>query len=95
VLIEDRIYGATAQALWRRIRDLPDDVAEVMLIGHNPGLHELATSLAAEGDDESLVRLRHKLPTCALVTLVWSADSWASLRRTDAVLHDYVRPRDL
>jgi phosphohistidine phosphatase len=71
------------------------EIDEVLVIGHNPTLHELAVSLACEGDDELRSRLRAKLPTGALVTIVWPDDSWSTLRRSSAALHGYVRPRDL
>jgi phosphohistidine phosphatase len=93
--IENSLYGATAQGLWRLIRELPDDLTEVMLIGHNPGVHELAQNLAGDGDDAAMTRLRHKLPTGSLVTLAWGTDWWSSLRQGDGVLHSFIRPRDL
>ncbi|MFC9492139.1 hypothetical protein ACFTZM_39545 [Streptomyces hydrogenans] len=40
-----------------------------MLVGHNPGLHELAAGLCASGPPELLERLRTKLPTSALVVI--------------------------
>jgi phosphohistidine phosphatase len=95
VRIEDEIYTDDADDLWQLVRRLPDDVDEAMIIGHNPTMHELAVSLAAEGDDELRARLQAKLPTGALVTIVWAADTWSELRRGSAALHGYVRPRDL
>jgi len=65
----------------------------IMLIGHNPGLQELALALATGGAD--LPRLEEKLPTGALATLVADCESWKALRPGDAKLVDYVVPRDL
>ena len=64
-----------------------------MLIGHNPGLHDLARVLASLGAD--LPQLEEKFPTGALGTLVVDSDSWAALRPGDAELVDYVLPRQL
>lgn len=98
VQVDESMYGASASQVWRRVRELPDSADEVLFVGHNPGLHELAADLADAGDtddDAARDRLRAKLPTCALVTLAWSGDSWSQLRKSGAVLHSYVTPRDL
>jgi phosphohistidine phosphatase len=98
VRVDESVYGATAAALWRLVRDLPDSAGEVLVVGHNPGLHELAASLADSGDtddDATRERLRAKLPTCSLVTLAWPGDTWVGLRKSATVLHNFVTPRDL
>jgi phosphohistidine phosphatase len=64
-----------------------------MMIGHNPGLHELARVLASRGAD--LPRLEQKFPTGALATLVVESESWGALGPGDAELVDYVVPRQL
>jgi phosphohistidine phosphatase len=44
VRIERPLYGARSDALLDRLRAVPDEVGSVMLIGHNPGLQQLALS---------------------------------------------------
>jgi phosphohistidine phosphatase len=43
-----RVYGASADELLAVVRDLPDAVGTVVLVGHNPGLEDLATLLTGE-----------------------------------------------
>jgi phosphohistidine phosphatase len=86
------LYAASRQELLRQLQALPDSVASVMLIGHNPGLQELALALASRGAD--LPRLEEKLPTGALATLVADCQSWTALKPGDAELVDYAVPRD-
>lgn len=95
VLVDASLYGADAQQLLQRVQQLNDTFGEVLLIGHNPALHDLAVQLAVEGDEQLIARVREKLPTCALVTLVWAEKSWAQLAPGNAVLHDFIVPRDL
>jgi phosphohistidine phosphatase len=92
-LFEEALYGASEGALLARLRALPREVPSVMLIGHNPGLEELALALASEG--EKLPRLREKYPTGALATIDLPADRWSAIQRGGGVLVAYVRPRDL
>ena len=93
VEVVPELYSATGTELVERLRALPDSVESVMLIGHNPGLQELARALASRGAD--LPRLEEKFPTGALATLVINSDSWATLAPGDAELVDYVVPRQL
>ncbi|MGH8895039.1 MAG: SixA phosphatase family protein [Actinomycetes bacterium] len=94
VTFDEALYGATAGVLLQRVQQMGDTIDELLLIGHNPALHDLAVQLATEGDERLVSRLREKLPTCALVTLVW-AGTWVQLVPGNAVLHDLVVPRDL
>ena len=46
ILFEDVLYLAAPAALMRRLRRLEEGCEAVLVIGHNPGLHELALQLA-------------------------------------------------
>ena len=93
VEVVPQLYGASERELLALVLALPAEVDSVMLIGHNPGLQELALVLASRGDD--LPRLQEKFPTCALATLVVDSESWAALGPGDAELVEYVVPRQL
>ena len=51
VEIEGGLYHAWADDLLERLRGVPPDSTSVLLIGHNPGLHDLAALLAPPGPD--------------------------------------------
>jgi phosphohistidine phosphatase len=91
--LEPQLYAASEGQLLHRLQTLPESVDSVMLIGHNPGLHELARTLASRGAE--MPRLDEKFPTGALATLVVDSESWATLGPGDAELVDYVVPRQL
>jgi phosphohistidine phosphatase len=93
VQIESELYAASADRLLERVRVLPDEVGSAMLIGHNPGIQELALELAS-GDGE-LGRLRAKFPTAALASLTFAEASWSVLAPGDAVLAAFVVPKQL
>jgi phosphohistidine phosphatase len=92
--IEERLYGASSGELLERLRGVSDDVDGVMLIGHNPGLEDLAQVLVGAGDGALRARMTTKYPTGALATMSFSG-SWAALGPGRATLEDYVVPRDL
>ena len=70
-----------------------EPVSSVMLIGHNPGLRNLALLLASRGPD--LPQLEEKFPTGALAKLVVHSETWTALSPGEAELVDYVVPRQL
>jgi phosphohistidine phosphatase len=92
LVVENGLYGASSDELLVRIRHVPESVSSVMLIGHNPGLHELGVALVAAGDE--LERLVEKFPTAALATLAL-AKTWRRLAPADATLDSYVIPKQL
>jgi phosphohistidine phosphatase len=91
--LEDGLYGASADSLLERLRLVPGAVASVMMIGHNPALQGLALVLAAGGAE--LERLEAKFPTAALATLALENATWAELSPGEAVLADWVIPKQL
>ena len=90
VRIEPQLYGASAEQLLKRVRQLPEKVDTVMLVGHNPGIQELAVRLA--GEDAGLAG--QKFPTGALSTLTF-AGPWRGLEAGGAQLAGFARPREL
>jgi phosphohistidine phosphatase len=92
VAIEDRLYGASSGQLLERLREVPDNTASVLLIGHQPAIQELALALAGGGAE--LASVRAKFPTAALATLVF-AGGWSGLARGRAELAGFVKPKEL
>jgi phosphohistidine phosphatase len=93
VKLNRALYTDSAQELLEQLRAVSEDVASVMLIGHNPTLQELALLLVSAGPD--LERLEAKFPTAALATLTIPRATWRSLSEADAELTAYVVPREL
>ena len=59
------LYHATPDALAEAIDSVGEAVASLMIVGHNPGLHELALSLAADGRNPAAMTLAEAFPTAA------------------------------
>jgi phosphohistidine phosphatase len=58
VKIEPELYAASAADLLKVVREVPDEIESVMLIGHNPGIQDLALTLARGGPE--IARARRK-----------------------------------
>ncbi|HET6833675.1 MAG TPA: histidine phosphatase family protein [Acidimicrobiales bacterium] len=94
VEFDEAIYHAGGDELLARLQQLPSQTESVLLVGHNPGLQDLAVDLVASGDPELRERLETKLPTGALVTLEVPSD-WDDMTWGVATLLAYVVPREL
>lgn len=92
LLVESGLYGASAHELLATLHSLADSVRSALLIGHDPGMHDLALSLARPGALRDEVR--PKFPTAALATLELTT-SWAAAAPATAHLTAFVTPLGL
>jgi len=91
--LDSELYLAPADRILARLRRVPGEVAAVLVIGHNPGLHDLAVLLASAGPAESRRRLAEKFPTGSLATIE-APGPWVDLRPGSGRLVAFFRPRD-
>lgn len=92
---DDRLYAASSETLLARLRQLPDAAVSVLLIGHNPAIHELALALCGRGKAELVDRLEEKFPTGALAQLRLEKTDWAGLAIGDGHLVGFAAPKRL
>jgi phosphohistidine phosphatase len=95
VRVDDALYGADARQLLDRLREVGQDIASVMIVGHNPGLHDLAVELTGDGTEAAISQLHTKFPTGALATLDVGRTRWDELAPGQAYLTSLVLPRQL
>ena len=93
VWFEVTLYAAAVDTLLDRVRALPDEVDDAMLVGHNPGLMELLLLLAAPGPLRE--RACTNVPTGALAELELEVERWADVSPGEARLREFVLPREL
>jgi phosphohistidine phosphatase len=90
IRIEDQLYGASPVGLLARLRMLPDAIGSVLVLGHNPGIEELATMLDRDGPASA-----QKFPTAAVARLRLPIATWTDLDWGLGWLEEFVIPRDL
>ena len=78
---DEALYLASARDLRACVAQTPHDVSSLLLVGHNPGMAELALALAVRGDRSAREALRRKFPTGALAEFRVSAPSWSRFER--------------
>lgn len=92
---DERLYLASGKYLLSVAQSLPPPVGHALLVGHNPGLHELAVMLAGSGERSLLQSLASKLPTGALVVLDFDVERFSLIRPKSGALRLFIKPRDL
>lgn len=92
VVKDERIYDASPERLIGVIRAMRN-AHVLLLIGHNPGLQEVAVRLIASGDVKARERIAEKLPTCGLVVIDLPFDDWSRLNVSVGRLERFVTPR--
>ena len=94
----DALYLANLPQLIETLSGVDEAVQRVLLIGHNPGLHELSLRLAGahamRDAPPELARLAEGFPTAALAAFTL-AGPWWSLAEGGTQLARFVVPSDL
>ncbi len=98
IRLEKRLYLAdeeTILELLAELDELPSVPAQVMVIGHNPGLGDLALTLVPPAETETRRRIAEKFPTCAFVDLSFGVEDWAEISSARATLNEYLVPAEI
>lgn len=95
IVRDDRLYEAGPEQLLEIIQETTAGVHSLLLVGHNPGMAELAAMLMASGDVETRQKLIEKFPTGGLAIIDFPAGEWAKLKPKSGRLERFVVPRAL
>lgn len=94
-LIERELYLASANTLLERLRKVSDESERVLIIGHNPGLEDLAALLVEPKGSPFEEKLALKYPTAGLAVLTFDIGRWHDLKKKSGHLDLFATPRDL
>lgn len=92
-VFDEDVYMASSSTLMDFVRAFDAGAASVLLVGHNPGLEELALELAAQADSPLRHEVEIKYPTATLAEIALDTDRWEDTKTGRLVR--FVRPRDL
>lgn len=92
---EARIYGAPAQRLLSVVQEVNPEKSAVLIVGHNPGLEDLAKMLVGDGTPEDCSRLARKYPTAGLVVIDFAGPDWEQVKARGGRLERFVTPKFL
>jgi phosphohistidine phosphatase len=88
------IYGAEPAQLLKIIRMAEvTNPGRLMLVGHNPGMHELALMLTGGGDAAAKKAIADNLPTAGLAILDFAIDDWSEVAFRGGKLVCFTSPK--
>lgn len=90
---DEHIYLASVETLLEIVRAADDAHERLLIVGHNPGMEQLALLLAGGGALRD--RIAAKYPTGALAELRFDGPGWRDVTAGAGRLERFIRPRDL
>src|SRR5262245_30849973 len=90
---EDALYNAGPDAILELLREDAGAAKALLVVGHNPGLHELGKLLIASGDVDARERLNEGLPTSGLLVIDFVGNDWGVLHPSSGRLVRCSTPR--
>ena len=95
----EALYLAEPEVIVSIARLAADKVKCLMIVGHNPGMEQVASLLAREPvkrkERDRFDLIEEKFPTAALAVLDFDVARWRDIAPGHGMLADFVRPRDL
>jgi phosphohistidine phosphatase len=88
------LYGADPSQLLEAVHAVAGaDPKALMMVGHNPGMHELSLMLAGGGDVAGRKALSDNLPTSGLAIFDFDLDDWGDVAFRRGRLAKFVSPK--
>ncbi|MFK4726749.1 phosphohistidine phosphatase [Bradyrhizobium niftali] len=89
------LYGADPAQILESIRTAtnPGNPKRLLLVGHNPGMHEAALMLMGGGDPAGAKALAHNLPTAGLAIFDFDVKDWGDVAYRRGKLVLFVSPK--
>jgi phosphohistidine phosphatase len=92
---EPAIYEASPGRLLGLVAALPDEAADVLIVGHQPALQSLLLHLGEDDEQGFRQRAAAKYPTAALAVIELPIARWADAGRAVGEVSLFVTPREL
>lgn len=86
LILDERIYEASPQALKQIVSGLNDELSSAILVGHNPGIEGLIGLMTGEN---------RPMPTAGLAIIDIEEKSWAESFKSPGVLVETIKPKEL
>jgi len=92
---DQRLYLASTATLLEIVRATPGGVERLLLVGHNPGLEELALRLSRQDEAGLRGEVEVKYPTGTVAEIALPAEHWSEVKEGTGSIERFIRPRDL
>ena len=87
------LYSADPSELLNMIHGTAADLKCLLILAHNPGLHELALGLISGGDAAGRRALAANLPTSGVAVIDFATDDWGDVSFRRGQLERFASPK--
>jgi phosphohistidine phosphatase len=95
VRLEPRLYMCSTGTLIEVINSLPEDAERVMIVGHNPGFHDIVLRMTKADGEGFRDKVGANYPTGAFALIDFPVDSWAKVEPASGEIRQVIFPREL
>ena len=88
------LYQASSNEILYDVTRLPSTLSSVLIIGHNPGLHNFCLMLAGRGDERYFESLRDNFPPASFVSLMCDVPEWKNIAPKSGMLELVYNPKN-
>ena len=88
--IDKNLYHAEPDEILKSIERNSSDENIILVMGHNPGIHELSLSLTNNNQE-----LMVKFSTCSACFISFDNDNWFNIYNNKCFLDKFIQPKDL
>jgi phosphohistidine phosphatase len=89
------LYLAMPREMLKRLQAAGGNLGTVMLVGHNPGIADLANWLCHDGDPAARAALARKFPTGAVAVIDFDVEDWREVDAETGRLVAFATPRQI
>jgi phosphohistidine phosphatase len=93
--LDRTLYLAELNVVLHLVRHAPGRVRTLLVVGHAPGMGDVAQRLTGSGDPTALERISTTNPTAAQAVLDFQAERWTEIAEHSGRLHRFVTPASL
>ncbi|RTL50815.1 MAG: histidine phosphatase family protein [Bradyrhizobiaceae bacterium] len=91
----DDLYLPEASQLFKIVQAAKGDPETLLVVGHNPGMHELAWNLTGKSNAADRHALGENLPTAAAVVIDFAVPAWSEIAARTGTLKLFISPKRL
>jgi phosphohistidine phosphatase len=88
----EELYLASPDTMLALIREMDDAEPRLLIVGHNPGLQQLALKLGGVGPEHDAIAAKY--PTGTLTEIALPADHWMAVGEPGRIVR-FLRPAEL
>lgn len=83
-VLEPKLYHAPSYVMLDVLRQTPADAKKMLMVGHNPGISQLAGELAMHTDNDVAQQISAGYPTCTCAIYRFHCETWQEAEPANA-----------